>query len=436
MKKTKLFIVVMLVLVANSVFGQTTINYEMYVANSFTPQLKIVNDNLLFTTPVGVYFITLPHECGSFWFEAYPYAFRGIAVNDFVFNDNKMLAAQTNNVGHILVMTEGNDTRNHILFTPQEFIPDIRPDDMHSMFYECFDVVNRLVQNPNDKNELLATISGAIMRSKDFGQTWENMLDHGTFTAMEQCIAYNPNDTKMIFCSDLGFTEVIGSDNFKYTFDGGETCQELSGFYLHGGVAFHPTDPDIVVLAGSSVAVSKDGCKTWEFTKNLDDLDGPAKIAFDKRTGEILFSKYRILGGDNMKYGIYYSSDLGATWEELCELPFNGELTDFVQYGSKIYCISSECEICEIDLEKINVGVSEVITNDAIRMRLYENTISWQSEKMLSRVEVVSTEGIILAQQEVGGTKGEIMINEDLTGVAIAVFYTADGRPLSVKFNK
>ena len=137
-----------------------------------------------------------------------------------------------------------------------------------------------------------------------------------------------------------------------------------------------------------------------------------------------------------MKYGIYYSSDLGATWEELCKLPFNGELTDFEQYGSKIYCISSECEICEIDLEKINVGVSEVITNDAIRMRLYENTIGWQSEEMLSRVEVVSTEGIILAQQEVAGTEGEIMINDDLTGVAIVVFYTADGRSLSVKFNK
>ena len=436
MKVLRFFTCIVLALVSISSFGQVT-NINYYANEShFTPQLKIVNDNLLFTTPVGVYFITLPHECGSFWFEAYPYAFRGIAVNDFVFNDNKMLAAQTNNVGHILVMTEGNDTRNHILFTPQEFIPEFRPEDLHSMYYECFDVVNRLVQNPNDKNELLATISGAIMQSDDFGQTWKEIPEVYFSSDKDQCLAYNPNDSKMIFCSDLGFTEVIGSDNFKYTFDGGETWQELSGFYLHGGVAFHPTDPDIVVLAGSSVAVSKDGCKTWEFTKNLDDLDGPAKIAFDKRTGEILFSKYRILGGDNMKYGIYYSDDLGATWKELCELPFDGELTDFTQYGSKIYCISSECEICEIDLEKINVGVSEVITNDAIRMRLYENTIGWQSEEMLSRVEVVSTEGIILAQQEVAGTEGEIMINDDLTGVAIVVFYTADGRSLSVKFNK
>ena len=54
---------------------------------------------------------------------------------------------------------------------------------------------------------------------------------------------------------------------------------------------------------------------------------------------------------------------------------------------------------------------------------------------MLSRVEVVSTEGIILAQQEVGGTKGEIMINEDLTGVAIVAFYTADGQCITRKIN-
>ncbi|MBQ2399930.1 MAG: hypothetical protein II308_07650 [Muribaculaceae bacterium] len=435
MKVFRFFTCIVLALVSISSFGQiTNINY---IANEshFTPQLKIVNDNLLFTTPVGVYFITLPHECGSFLFEAYPYAFRGIAVNDFVSNGNKMLAAQTNNVGHILVMTEGNDTRNHILFTPQEFIPTVRPDDMYSMFYECFDVVNRLVQNPNDKNELLASISGDIMRSKDFGQTWENMLDHGTFTAMEQCIAYNPNDTKMIFYSDLGAMQMIGADKFMYTFDGGETWQELKGFYMHGSVAFNPADPNFVVLAGSSVAVSKDGCKTWEFTKNLDDLDGPAKIAFDTRTNEILFSKYRILGGDNMKYGIYYSDDLGATWKELCELPFDGVLTDFAQYGSKIYCISSECEICEIDLEKTDVGVSEVITNDAIRMRFGENQISWQSEKTISRVEVISADGIILAQQQTDSPQGEMTFSDELTGVAVIAFHTADGQRITRKIN-
>ena len=435
MKVLRFFTCIVLALVSISSFGQVT-NINYYANEShFTPQLKIVNDNLLFTTPVGVYFITLPHECGSFWFEAYPYAFRGIAVNDFVFNDNKMLAAQTNNVGHILVMTEGNDTRNHILFTPQEFIPEFRPEDLHSTFYECLDVVKRLVQNPNDKNELLATINGAIMQSDDFGQTWKEIPEVYFSSDKDLCLAYNPNDSKMIFCSDLGFTEVIGSDNFKYTFDGGETWQELSGFYLHGGVAFHPTDLDIVVLAGSSVAVSKDGCKTWEFTKNLDDLDGPAKIAFDKRTGEILFSKYRILGGDNMKYGIYYSVDLGATWVELCELPFDGELTDFEQYGSKIYCISSECEICEIDLEKTDVGVSEVITNDAIRMRFGENQISWQSEKTISRVEVISTDGIILAQQQTDSPQGEMTFSDELTGVAVVAFHTAEGQRITRKIN-
>jgi hypothetical protein len=170
MKVLRFFTCIVLALVSISSFGQVT-NINYYANEShFTPQLKIVNDNLLFTTPSGVFFISLPHKFGDIMFEAYPYAFRGIAVNDFVSNGNKMLAAQTNNVGHILVMTEGNDTRNHILFTPQEFIPTVRPDDMYSMFYECFDVVNRLVQNPNDKNELLASISGDIMRSKDFGQ--------------------------------------------------------------------------------------------------------------------------------------------------------------------------------------------------------------------------------------------------------------------------
>ena len=68
MKVLRFFTCIVLALVSISSFGQiTNINY---IANEshFTPQLKIVNDNLLFTTPVGVYFTTLPHEAGSFLF--------------------------------------------------------------------------------------------------------------------------------------------------------------------------------------------------------------------------------------------------------------------------------------------------------------------------------------------------------------------------------
>lgn len=438
MKKTKLFIVVTLALVTNSVFGQTTtINYNTYVRNFFSPQLKIVNDNLLFTTPVGVYFITLPHEYGSTWFEAYPYAFRGIAVNDFVVNEDKMLAAQTNNVGHILVMTEGNDTRNHILFTPQEFIPDFRPDDLHSMFYECFDVVNCLAQNPNDKNELFATISGAIMQSKDFGKTWIKIEENAEYCRGNfYDVKYSPLNSDIIIALGETNQEDIGSDMALYTTDGGTTWDILGGMQQPKGIAFHPTDADMVVVSGLSVAVSRDGCKTWEYTKDLSDLSsGPTKIAFDERTGETLYAKYCIYDSNEVKFGIYYSSDLGATWQELCDLPFESELVDFIQYGNKIYCISSECEICEIDLENTNVGVSEVITNDAIRINVGENAIGWQSEKMISRVEVISADGIILIQQEIADTEGKIQLGDELKGIAIVAFYTADGERITRKIN-
>lgn len=89
----------------------------------------------------------------------------------------------------------------------------------------------------------------------------------------------------------------------------------------------------------------------------------------------------------------------------------------------------------KIDLEKADVGVSEIFANDAIRMRLGENSIGWQCEKMISRVEVISRDGIILAQQKVPGTEGEIMFNEELTGVAVVAFYTADGQRITRKIN-
>jgi hypothetical protein len=68
-------------------------------------------------------------------------------------------------------------------------------------------------------------------------------------------------------------------------------------------------------------------------------------------------------------------------------------------------------------------------------MRFGENQISWQSEKTISRVEVISADGIILAQQQTDSPQGEMTFSDELTGVAVVAFHTADGQRITRKIN-
>lgn len=423
MKRIKSTAIAIFTLIASTAFAQTsTIEFHLPVRN-FLPQLSVEGQNLLITHPTGIYSINLEDFDKSTYYQRDLYAFGGLAINNFVMNGNEILAA-TNNYslnGHVLSRANLDNTKDYALFTPKA----IKIDDDTSYKY-----IIGPTQDQSNKNNLLILYGQDCYTSDDFGETWTHSKQINEYGSIQfNSVKYSPLNPKIIVATAETDNEDVGSDFALYSIDGGATWNFLGGFHMPKSIAFHSTNADIVAVAGVSVAVSKDGCKTWEFTSELNQfaLPVPYYIAFDQCGGD------RLYGADTQKMN--YSDDFGATWKELCELPFDGELTDFTQYGSKIYCISSECEICEIDLEKTDVGVSEVITNDAIRMRFGENQISWQSEKTISRVEVISADGIILAQQQTDSPQGEMAFNDKFTGVAVIAFYTADGQRITRKIN-
>lgn len=425
MTTNRTILLAFIMLIANLGFAQVSkIKLNMHDSN-FQPRLMLEESILYITSPTGVYILDLNNMDNSTYKMHELYAFGGTAVCDFVSKGDSILAVTDNcyPAGHIFAVKASEDYNDMTLYTPNEF----KAYSTGEFAYYDY-TVDALVQHPNDDNTLLATCLTSLFRSEDFGATWTKIGDYSESTG-RRGLAYNPNNPDIIIYSSRSFTEAIGSDYFQYSIDGGKNWKEQTGFIMPEGIAFHPTDPNTVVIAGVAVAVSKDGCKTWDYTKRCFDFIGPIQISFDSRNPDRLYGRVMQEEG----YTFEYSDDMGASWNVLCDLPFSGEFVDFVQYGSKIYCLSSNNELCEVDLDKIDLSVTEIISNDAIRLSQSEGEIGWQSEKMLSRVEVVSTEGIILAQQEVAGTKGEIMINEDLTGVAIVAFYTADGQCITRK---
>ena len=155
------------------------------------------------------------------------------------------------------------------------------------------------------------------------------------------------------------------------------------------------------------------------------------------RMGLILDMSPRLLE-KVLYFASYIVTDPGTTPLEKKQLLTEKEYRDMREKYEEDFQAGMGAEaikelLCEIDLEKTDVGVSEVITNDAIRMRFGENQISWQSEKTISRVEVISADGIILAQQQTDSPQGEMTFSDELTGVAVVAFHTADGQRITRK---
>ncbi len=99
----------------------------------------------------------------------------------------------------------------------------------------------------------------------------------------------------------------------------------------------HPTDPDVVFVAGlghpygpneqRGVFRTQDGGKTWEKTLYIDENTGAIQVEFDPANPEILFAdmwEHREGPWENARFsgansGLYKSTDGGSTWRRLTE---------------------------------------------------------------------------------------------------------------------
>lgn len=433
MKKIKNILTLFLIMSIGVCYGQTTsINFNIY-DNQFIPRLKLVGEELMVTTPTGVYSLDLNDMDYNTYKTRDIYAFGGLAVNDFVEKDGVILTATDNAypAGHLLAVQDGNSFNDYTLYTPANL--EALHDGEDATYYNFS--VNSLIQHPTEKDVLYLACAERILRSDDFGKTWSNPGENGgaVYVGVSQRpgFAFNPNNPDMLIISSISTMSIVGADSFKYSLDCGSTWSEIEGFLIPGGIAYHPEDKNMVVLAGISVAVTKDGCNTWEFTKELDD-SGPVQIAFDVNGGNRLYG--RVMSG-SATYTLGYSDDLGATWQTICDLPFNGNFVDFVQYKSKIYCLSDKNELAEVDLNKTELTVSEIITSDAVRVSVSGDKINFQSDKLIERAQLVSVNGNVISSLQMYNTEGELSVSDVDKGVYILSFYTADKKTITRKIN-
>ncbi len=181
--------------------------------------------------------------------------------------------------------------------------------------------------------------NGGVWKTDDFGRTWNPIFDSAP-TGSVGDIAVSPSNPDIIYVGtgeglhrpDLS----VGDGLFKST-DGGNSWEYigLSDIQQVSRVIVHPTDPDIVFVAGlghpyganemRGIFRSLDGGKTWEKTLYINHNTGAVQVEFDPNNAQILFAdlwenqegpwENASFSGPNS--GLYKSMDGGSTWKKV-----------------------------------------------------------------------------------------------------------------------
>ena len=209
--------------------------------------------------------------------------------------------------------------------------------------------------DPNDSNTIWVgtgeNVSGrhvgygdGVYRSRDGGQSWENMgLEDSEHIGM---IRIDPRDSDTIFVAAQGPLWSGGGDRGLYkSTDGGESWRKVLGNGLgnteiddrYTGVSevhMDPRNPDVMYAVawqrfrnvavvmdggpGTGIYKSQDGGETWrELTEGLPEENmGKTGLAISPQDPDVIYATIEL---DNRTGGFWRSADGGETWQKLTE---------------------------------------------------------------------------------------------------------------------
>ncbi|MDW3194704.1 MAG: glycoside hydrolase [Cytophagales bacterium] len=195
---------------------------------------------------------------------------------------------------------------------------------------------------PSQPNVFFVGVNnGGVWKTDDFGRTWNPIFDDAP-TGSVGDLAVSPVNPDIIYVGtgeglhrpDLG----VGDGIFKST-NGGKTWNHigLSDVQQVGRLIIHPTNPDIVFVAGlghpygankeRGVFRTTNGGQSWEKVLYIDQNTGAIQVEFDPNDPNILFAdmwEHREGPWENARFsgdnsGLYKSVDGGSTWKQLTE---------------------------------------------------------------------------------------------------------------------
>lgn len=386
--------------------------------HQYYPKLQIMNDTLFVSSNTGIYMKDLIHNSG--W---ELYAFEGSPIVEFIRNGNELLAnsmGDRNGQDRLLLFSDDNG-KTCADYTTALFLEN------HGRGRLLF----RITQNPQNPNSLLTLTAGeGVFKSEDFGKNWTSMYPYSlgydiTF------ISYHPLDTAAIFYS--GETPFMSGQIYSsynsgvtwtnYEIPGGDNC-------VHQ-IAFHPTNPDIMVFGGEGVfGKSTDKGKTWEIKNHWNDPNCLyfIKVLFDEENPDILYSSgYSSYSTRKDTIYVYRSTDTGDTWSLAYKEYLGvdcGIIIDMVKYKNKLIFYSRDCGLFELDVNTIPLSIQTVDINPDVNIypNPVRNTLYFNTKANIERIEMIDTTGRII-QKTVPENNSTVNVSRLGKGICFAVFH-------------
>ena len=399
----------------------------------YRPKLKLLNDTLYVCSNTGIYRKNLKDDT-----EWTLYAFENIPIIEFVKNKNKILAISTGSKDGTdsLLFLSNDNGKTHINYTSSHFLE-------YGKNY-----LSRISQNPENENTILVLhVNSGISKSEDFGLSWE-LLNGMNFGEQNWHLGFHPLDTTTLYCTGettfFAGTLIKSSDYGKtwsfYTHPGGDNC-------IHS-IAFHPTNPDILVYSGElAMGKSTNKGETW----NVIDLYHSGmyfyKVLFDEENPLFLYSSGTRIAPGNDTIRIYRSADMSESWHffykefvgaEGCDGSGYGweakgcqcgSVLDMVQYKNKLIFYTIGRGLLELDL-----GANTDTPTSAPDFFMHQQSLivfpnpahdilQFKTETAINQVEIIDLTGRIVLKTNISNHEQQIDISKLNSGIYFAVFY-------------
>src|SRR5918993_248336 len=207
---------------------------------------------------------------------------------------------------------------------------------------------------PTQPNVFFAGVhTGGVWKTDDYGRTWNPIFDSApTGSIGDVGVSWSNPDVIYVGTGeglhrpDLG----VGDGIFKST-DGGKSWKHvgLPDVQQVGRLVVHPTDPNIVFVAGlghpygpnseRGIFRTRDGGATWERVFYIDDNTGGVQVEFDPTNPNTVYGsmwEHREGPWENASFngknnGLFKSTDGGTTWK-----PVRGGLPNGAEGAGRI----------------------------------------------------------------------------------------------------